>query len=177
MSTRTVSSTPHPTVPPEVLAFAREQDVEQCLPGLIALSHRVFPSAVRFEVLLEEDPEVADDRHIVFRLAVPLDVSQSLNLPIQMTVGQLTTEVIVSGEQELIQTTDSSNGLVFDPVKTQDLPLNGRQSYMLLALTPGVIFTQEQFGASGFSGTRGWDVNSSYKFNGARAGNSNDNRL
>ena len=45
---------------------------------------------------------------------------------------------------------------------------------MLLALTPGVIFTQEQFGASGFSGTRGWDVNSSYKFNGARAGNGNN---
>ena len=37
-----------------------------------------------------------------------------------------------------------------------------------------MIFTQEQFGASGFSGTRGWDVNSSYKFNGARAGNGNN---
>ena len=45
---------------------------------------------------------------------------------------------------------------------------------MLLSLTPGVIFTQEQFGASGFSGTRGWDVNSSYKFNGARGGNGNN---
>jgi len=29
-------------------------------------------------------------------------------------------------------------------------------------------------GASGFSGTRGWDVNNSYKFNGARAGNGNN---
>jgi len=43
---------------------------------------------------------------------------------------------------------------------------------MLLALTPGVVFTQEQFGASGFSGTRGWDVNSNYKINGARTGES-----
>ena len=41
---------------------------------------------------------------------------------------------------------------------------------MLMALTPVVLFTQEQFGASGFSGTRGWDVNSSYKINGARPG-------
>jgi hypothetical protein len=64
--------------------------------------------------------------------------------------------------------------LEFDPVKTQELPLNGRQTYMLMMLTPGVIFTQEQFGASGFSGTRGWDVNASYKFNGARAGNGNN---
>src|ERR1700730_10588627 len=45
---------------------------------------------------------------------------------------------------------------------------------MLLNLPPGVIFAQEQFGASGFSGTRGWDVNNSYKFNGARAGNGNN---
>ena len=43
---------------------------------------------------------------------------------------------------------------------------------MLLALTPGVIFTQEQFGASGFSGTRGWDTNNGYKINGGRPGTS-----
>jgi hypothetical protein len=108
------------------------------------------------------------------REAITLEVSQQLNLPIQMTVGAMTQEVTVTGEQEVIQTTDSKRGLVFDPIKTQELPLNGRQSYMLLVLTPGVIFTQEQFGASGFSGTRGWDVNASYKFNGARAGNGNN---
>ena len=39
-----------------------------------------------------------------------------------------------------------------------------------MALTPGVLFTQKQFGAGGFSGTRGWDTNSSYKINGARPG-------
>ena len=105
---------------------------------------------------------------------ITLAVSQKLDLPIQMTVGQITQEITVTGEQMAIQTTDSNRGLVFDPIKTQDLPLNGRQSYMLLTLTPGVIFTQEQFGASGFSGTRGWDVNNSYKFNGARAGNGNN---
>jgi hypothetical protein len=97
-----------------------------------------------------------------------------LNLPIQMTVGQMSQEIMVTAEQELIDTGDANNGLLFDPTKTQELPLNGRQTYMLLTLTPGVIFTQEQFGASGFSGTRGWDVNSSYKFNGASSGNGNN---
>ena len=101
-------------------------------------------------------------------------MAQRLNLPLQLTVGQATTEVTVTGQQEIINTADANRGLVFDPVKTQEYPLNGRQSYMLLHLTPGVIFGQEQFGASGFSGTRGWDVNSSYKFNGARAGNGNN---
>ena len=78
MNMQTVSCAPQPTVPAEVLAFAREQGVEQYLPELIELSHRTFPSAERFEILPDDDPEVADDRHIVFRLAVPLDVPQSL---------------------------------------------------------------------------------------------------
>src|SRR4029077_10962553 len=82
--------------------------------------------------------------------------------------------VTVTGQQELMNTSDASKGVLFDPNTTQSLPLNGRQTYMLLTLTPGVIFTQEQFGASGFSGTRGWDVNNSYKFNGARSGNGNN---
>jgi len=106
--------------------------------------------------------------------AVTLEVAQHLNFPVRMTVGQATTEITVTGIVETIETADADRGLVFDPIKTQEYPLNGRQSYMLLTLTPGVIFTQQQFGASGFSGTRGWDVNSSYKFNGARAGNGNN---
>ncbi len=108
------------------------------------------------------------------RNGITLSVSQRLNLPIQLTVGQSSTEVTVTGQLETVDAADANRGLVFDPIKTQEYPLNGRQSYMLLSLTPGVIFTQEQFGASGFSGTRGWDVNSSYKFNGARAGNGNN---
>ncbi len=108
------------------------------------------------------------------RQAITLEVGQRLNLPVQLPVGQATTEITVTGQQEVIETGDATRGLEFDPITTQELPLNGRQSYMLLALTPGVIFGQQQFGASGFSGTRGWDVNNSYKFNGARQGNGNN---
>ncbi len=108
------------------------------------------------------------------RAGITLAVGQRFNLALQLTVGQATTEITVTGQQEVIDSADASRGLVFDPTKTQEYPLNGRQSYMLLSLTPGVIFGQEQFGASGFSGTRGWDVNSSYKFNGARQGNGNN---
>lgn len=108
------------------------------------------------------------------REAITLAVGQRVNLPIRLTVGQMSQEITVTGQQEVIESADANRGLVFDPIKTQEYPLNGRQSYMLLSLTPGVIFTQEQFGASGFSGTRGWDVNSSYKFNGARGGNGNN---
>lgn len=104
------------------------------------------------------------------RSNITLQVAQKLSLPIAMTVGQMTQEVTITGQQEVIDSADANRGLVFDPIKTQEYPLNGRQTYMLMSLTPGVVFTQEQFGASGFSGTRGWDVNNSYKINGARTG-------
>jgi hypothetical protein len=104
------------------------------------------------------------------REGIVLQVADRLNLPLALEVGQVTQSVTVTGEQELIQTTTANRGLVFDPIKMQEYPLNGRQSYMLMALTPGVIFTQEQFGANGFSGTRGWDMNGSYRINGGRSG-------
>ena len=104
------------------------------------------------------------------REAIVLRVADKLNLPLQLTIGRLTEEVTVVGRQEVIETGSADRGLVFDPVRTQELPLNGRQTYMLLSLTPGVIFTQEVFGPTGFSGTRGWDVNNSYRINGARTG-------
>jgi hypothetical protein len=104
------------------------------------------------------------------REAIILRVADKQNLTVTLQVGQVNQEVTVVGQQELIQSTNADRGLVFDPVKTQEYPLNGRQSYMLMALTPGVIFTQEQFGANGFSGTRGWDTNGSYRINGGRTG-------
>src|SRR6266481_3982046 len=117
---------------------------------------------------------VAPGFQTVRQEGVVLAVSQKANVPLVLPLGQSSTEVTVHANQEVLETTSADRGLVFDPIKTQEYPLNGRQSFMLLSLTPGVIFTQEQFGASGFSGTRGWDVNSSYKFNGARAGNGNN---
>ena len=104
------------------------------------------------------------------REGIVLEVAAKVNLPLHLTLGQMTEQITVVGQQEVIDTNTADRGLVFDPIKTQEYPLNGRQTYMLMSLTPGVVFTQEQFGASGFSGTRGWDVNSSYKINGARTG-------
>lgn len=101
---------------------------------------------------------------------ITLNVADKLNLPLTLQLGDVTEQVTVTGEQELVQTTSASRGLVFDPQKMQEYPLNGGQSYMLMQLTPGVLFTQQQFGSSGFSGTRGWDVNGSYTINGGRTG-------
>lgn len=118
--------------------------------------YKVIASAPGFGILTQDQ--------IVLRVADKLD------LPFTLSPGQQVQTVTVEARAELLQTTNANRGLNFDPIKTQEYPLNGRQVYMLLALTPGVIFTQQQFGSSGFSGTRGWDTNGSYRINGGRSG-------
>ena len=78
MNTQTTSAAPHPVIPPDVVAFAREQGVEKYLPELVEWARQVYPSATRFDVFTEDDPEIADDRHIVLELDVPLNVERAL---------------------------------------------------------------------------------------------------
>ncbi|WP_419805085.1 carboxypeptidase regulatory-like domain-containing protein [Terriglobus sp.] len=95
-----------------------------------------------------------------------LQVSGTIDLPVKLKVSSNTNEVTVTTDEFNLATTDASGGTVIDPEKVENLPLNGRQVYQLLQLTPGVVFTQTQFGAGGFSGNRGWDVNNAYSING-----------
>ena len=53
-----------PTLPREVLAFAAEQHVSAHLPAVLDMTRRVFPRAT-LSVVVEDDPEIANDRHIV----------------------------------------------------------------------------------------------------------------
>ncbi len=78
MSTQTASVAPHPVIAPEVISFAREQGVEKYLQELVEWARQVYPSATRFDVFTEGDPEIANDRHIVFELDVPLTVEEAL---------------------------------------------------------------------------------------------------
>lgn len=78
MNTPSVSIAPRPTLPPEVVAFAREQRAEKYLPKLVELARQVYPNATRFDIFTEDDPEIGDDRHIVFELEVPLSVAEAL---------------------------------------------------------------------------------------------------
>ena len=104
-------------------------DGNYTVPYLTPGAYRVEAAASGFQTLKRD--------------GIELRVADKLNLPLQLKIGQVSETVTVSGQQEVIETTSADRGLVFDPVKTQELPLNGRQTYMLLALTPGVIFTQE----------------------------------
>lgn len=56
-------------LPPEVLTFAAEQGVTDYLPAVLEMTRRIFPD-VPLTVLVEDDPEIANDRHIVFEVDV-----------------------------------------------------------------------------------------------------------
>ncbi len=106
----------------------------------------------------------------VVRERIVLRVADKVDLPVSLKLGQTTESIVVTADQAVIETASADRGLVFDPIKTQQLPLNGRQTYQLMALTPGVLFTQEAFGPGGHSGSRGWDTTNQYRINGARQG-------
>jgi len=99
---------------------------------------------------------------------VIIDVSQKVNLDFVLQVGSTAEQVTVNADAVTVNTADASGGTVMDPEKIQNLPLNGRQVYMLLALTPGTRFTTTAFGPTGNSGTRGWDQTNAYEINGVQ---------
>jgi hypothetical protein len=95
-----------------------------------------------------------------------LQVAGTIDIPAKLKVASDINEVTVSSEEFQLATTDASVGTVLDTDKIENLPLNGRQIYTLISLIPGARFTQTQFGAGGYSGTRGWDVSNAYQVNG-----------
>ena len=54
---------------PDVLAFAAEQGASPCLDRLLEMTSRVFQTNP-ITVTVEEDPEIANDRHIVMDVDV-----------------------------------------------------------------------------------------------------------
>lgn len=98
--------------------------------------------------------------------SVVVNVAQKANLNFRMEVGTVAESVEVVSSAVAVNTGDASGGTVIGNLETQNLPLNGRQVFMLMTLTPGVLFTTTQFGPGGNSGTRGWDQTNAYQING-----------
>ena len=101
---------------------------------------------------------------------ITLLVAEKRDLPLHLKVGDVLTEVRVSADVVEVQSADASGGVNFDSLQASQFPMNGRQVYMLMDLTPGVQFTQEAFGATGYSGTRAWDTSNAYVMNGGVQG-------
>src|SRR5262245_24294220 len=92
------------------------------------------------------------------REGIVLQVQQRAQVDIVMAVGEVSESIEVTADAQLTETTTSSLGKIVDNPRILNLPLNTRNVYSLIFLTPGV------------TGSVGNQYNSmSYAVNGARA--------
>lgn len=72
---------------------------------------------------------------------VELRVGDRMQLDFQLEIGGISEQVMVSGEAPLLETASASKGSVIDSAKVQDLPLLGRNPFMLAAIASGVQYS------------------------------------
>ncbi len=104
---------------------------------------------------------------------VVLFASRTTGLNFKLQIGSVRSTVQVTSTEPLLNTISGSSGTVLSQRLIRNLPTDGRQIYMDLSTTPGNMFLQQTFGASGYSGTRGWDVSNNYSLGGAVQGYQN----
>src|SRR3984957_11372485 len=101
------------------------------------------------------------------RKGITLAVGEKANVEVKLEVGDVSTSVAVTAELTGVEANQDITGQLMDNKQVSELPLNGRQVFMLLQLSSGVVFTQQFFGPGGFSGTRAYDVNGEWTVQGS----------
>lgn len=101
------------------------------------------------------------------RRGLVLNVGERANVDVQLEVGTVNATVAVTADLTGVESNQDITGQLTDTRHVSDLPLNGRQAFMLLQLSTGVVFTQQFFGPGGFSGTRAYDVNGEWTIQGS----------
>lgn len=91
-----------------------------------------------------------------------IDVSAKVNVNLVLNVGAVSETVTVAAQAAAVNTTDASGGTVIDPEQVQNLPMNGRQVYSLLSLTPGVKAPNPSVQATEFSESNGYSINGNW---------------
>ena len=95
---------------------------------------------------------------------VVLDVAQKIRVDVQLTVGSVSEEVVVTGESVAqVETQSSEISTTITGKQINQLELNGRNFTQLVTLTPGVV---NQTGQD--EGTVGVNGNVAYSMNGGR---------
>ena len=104
------------------------------------------------------------------KTGVAVPAAETVRLDVTLEVGDISETVTVDVNGDWLQTATASRSKRFDAYSLRELPTIGRQAYNLISLSPGVLFSQEQFGSTGFSGLRNFDNNGKYVINGGREG-------
>jgi hypothetical protein len=102
------------------------------------------------------------------RGGIILQVAQTAQVNIALEVGSSTETVVVTSAAPLLDQETSSIGQVINTTTITNLPLNGRSSFRLIQLTPGVNFNQSAYGQFGdVPVNTTWDTN--FSINGGQA--------
>src|SRR5690242_9435162 len=90
------------------------------------------------------------------RSNIELQVQQTASIDFVLAIGQNTQAVEVSGVAALLNTEDATVGTVIEERRITELPLNGRNFFSLVALSPNVTygFTPAQQASGRLGGTR-----------------------
>ena len=96
---------------------------------------------------------------------VVLQVNQAARLDVQLTIGAVNEEVLVTGEAPVLETESGNRGAVIDRTKMVELPLNGRDYNQLALLSPGVLAPTPRLQSIGFRGA--FNVNGNRAFQNA----------
>jgi hypothetical protein len=99
---------------------------------------------------------------------VVLQIAQSAKIDFKLELGDVSQSVTVNAAPPQLDTQTSSLGQVITGNTVVNLPLNGRSTFRLIALTPGVTFSQSAYGQFGDVAVNStWDTN--FTINGGRA--------
>ncbi len=99
---------------------------------------------------------------------IVLQVAQIAKIDVTLQIGGTDEVVTVTTAPPQLDSQTSSIGQVITGQTVQDLPLNGRSTFRLIALTPGVTFNQSAFGQFGdVAVNTTFDTN--FSINGGRA--------
>ncbi len=75
---------------------------------------------------------------------IPLEMNQTLDLPIVLEIGPVAETVTVVGESPLVNTSDANLGLVVDQARIASLPLIHGDPYKIMGLAPGLAHSGSQ---------------------------------
>jgi hypothetical protein len=78
----------------------------------------------------------------IVRDGIEVRIGDRISIPLAMEVGQVSEQVTVTAETPLLETATASMGQVIDARRIADLPVAHGNPYLLMALSGGLVYTQ-----------------------------------
>ncbi len=111
------------------------------------------------------------------REGVRVTAAETASVGLELTIGEVTEVMTVTGDATFIETSNATLGVVVDEETIVNLPLNGRNFTQLGTLTPGVVAPPALFGGGdgdADAGINGFGpVTSGFSVNGVRSQSNN----